>query len=126
MMVKPRKNSSSYFKKDFDPRRSLGSPVTLSKPPTKFKRYNETLVNEVSNSFFEGESPPGSRLRPYRTSDTLIDEDSDSQNWIVDEAKLFECINLAIHMILIKKGTIIHHNLQNHISNQLVLEYKCH
>lgn len=104
-MPKPKKQKAGGI--PFEPNDSRinreGQPPApspdISSTPTRF-RESKVIFEQISTSKFHGGIPVGARLRPESVKDNGCDLDGGavptSQNWIVDEQKLFQATNEAL------------------------------
>ena len=99
-MGKKRKTGGRPFVKDDARINRTGPPNQPPKvdcpTPTRV-REPRSIYNQISATKFGGGVPLGARLRP-KPDVEVVEADSVSQNWIVDEQKLLEATNEALRL----------------------------
>ena len=100
-MAKKKKKPRGAFFVVGDPRAQLGGRPTREPPsdspsPPKFREPKSVFENVAAQV---GGIPPGSTLRPFDDSKDKLQKSEfsfDSQNWLIDESKMFEATNDAL------------------------------
>ena len=95
MVFKKKKRRCNSFRPN-DPHINRQGQPSNPLPITPRTREPKSIFDSVSAQL--GGIPPGSRLRPCKDEPTPADGDAvlNSQNWLVDENKLFEATNHAL------------------------------